>query len=196
MRQRGKKFELWDVDNTMKLEIRFDAEYSKFFAVFMDKTYENKDLNVLKKELEEVIKASAIITWTPMIQIESDSWRHRTDVFSVSKKLLGTRMRNGVEEKLIGDVYDPSGGDEEYYNNPKNMVAKSYSTYPEDEDITLIPYTIERWQAAKIVLAKLEELRDKLREVLHSDKSEKFLERVYANRDNVKLLQYDEGRIE
>lgn len=193
MRVRGKKFEVYYVSGFGEIEIRFDSDYSKFFAVFMDKTYENKDLNLLKTELKEVVSAADTTVWTPMILIELDSWKTRDAPFIIEKKMLGVNKT----KTIVGSVRRLEGGeDEDWYDDPKNMVAIApYSDYHPEED-KYIPYTIEKWRALQLVIQKMEELREKLRDIVMSDQGEKFLENLYKNRDEVKLISYDEGRKE
>jgi len=197
-RARGKKFEMFYVKNHGEIEIRFDSNRSLFFAEFMDKTYEDKDLNKLKEELKEAISNADTTIWSPMIRIEMETWRTHDTVFVAERKMLGIRERDGKIEKIVAGAHIPNGGDEEFYNDPKNWVATTpyHELNEEDNDVKIIPYTIEKWKALQLILAKLEQLRTKLREIVFSDKADTFLEKIYAHRDNVKLLQYDEGREE
>jgi len=193
MRQRGKKFEMYYVNNHGEIEIRFDSDRSLFFAEFMDKTYENKDINTLKFEVKEAISAADTTVWSPIIRIEMETWRTHDTVFVAERKMLGVRERDGKTEKIVAAVHIPNGGDEVFYDDPKNWIATTpYKELNEDDDdVKIIPYTVEKWKALQLILEKLEQLEAKLREIVFSDKSEKFLENVYKNRDNVKLLDYE-----
>lgn len=192
MRARGKKFEMYTIKD-QHLEIRFDSENSRFFAVFMDETYEDKDINTLKDILKDAVKDADTTVWTPVIRIEIETWRTHDAVFAIDKKLLGVNIVDGVVEKTLAAVHLPTGGDVEHYNNPKNWITtRPYQKIDEDcKDVRIIPYTIEKWKALELILEKMELLREKLREIIFSESGEHFLERLYADRDNVKLLDYE-----
>ncbi len=181
MRKRGRKFDVMRLGRRYEdVEIRFDSVNSTFFAEFIGKEFEDKDLNKVKQAIRDEAKSREETTWEPVILINFNPGFHQESLsgFYIKGKLLGTcKYPDGVTEQILAHYSAPMHSD-------KLDASIWKPIYPQDiwkgdtKYKRIIPYSAEKYVALESIQTKLREFKVRLLEIISGDECEGFIDSI------------------
>lgn len=185
MRKEGRKIESYSPSEGYEsINIRFNSSSSEFLAEFMEKTYREKDINKLKEIITKEADSRKNVIWQPVIVINLDSfdWNKTVSGFDVETRLLGTiTYPDKTIKKIIAHWSNDMHKDDDSDSSTWKPIYPQEELTQNDKN-KIIEYTPEKYITLKFMIDKMEEVRQKIKEILQGDKCESFIGFVNQNR--------------
>lgn len=187
---RSKKIEVFKVDYTgEEVEIKFEKNYSHekvFKCNYRGKILENGDLNKLEAEINNIAQSDEGMIWEPVILMES----FYQGLPHFEKRLMSNSNIPGKENiKILAHVSD-------WDCNDKLDSSQWKAIFPRndiEEDQIIIPYQRETWETLEFIKKRMQEFREKINQILTSNKAEDFL--VHVRKQQNKFLPLPSKRL-